>query len=371
MHIGFNSRSLIDEKTRGFSKHLHELIVNLSIDHPEMEISLFSNKKIHEKYLKCYQANVKVYDEPFKSKFIWKYFYLPIKLRKCKVDLFHSIINLGIPPFLKKIGIRSVLTLHDINTEEDMQDFNKLKTFHIYLLYRLSMFFSLGADKVITVSEFSKVMICQRWPFLHNKITVIYNGQKKNREIFTSDSSIKLKEKFLLYVGGMESRKNVLFLIKGFLDFLVTYPKHQQVKLVLAGNLESVVPEIKKYFSNQHLIFIDNPSDSTVEELFEKALFTVHPSMREGFGLQIIESMAAKNAILASDIPPHLEVSNRIGVFFNYNNQDELIKGLLRLIEDDVYREDLSTKGLVYSKKFSWKKMAAETYRVYSQILKE
>jgi glycosyltransferase involved in cell wall biosynthesis len=111
--------------------------------------------------------------------------------------------------------------------------------------------------------------------------------------------------------------------------------------------------------------------DADVSKLYSLALALVHPSKMEGFGLTGLEAMSVGLPVIASETSCLPEVYGDAAMFFDPNNMDELVGRLDELIKDPSLREELSEKGYLQSRKYSWEKMATETVDVYRNILKK
>ena len=95
------------------------------------------------------------------------------------------------------------------------------------------------------------------------------------------------------------------------------------------------------------------------------------PSFYEGFGIPILEAMAQKVPVIASDIPPHREIAEEAAVFFDPHNAEDLSRKILKLIEDENLRSRLIVRGAEQIKKFSWKKTAEKIISIIEKTVKD
>jgi glycosyltransferase involved in cell wall biosynthesis len=367
-HLGINARALINPQTRGLSRHTFNLVKYLKIIAPQIKVSLFSNMPIAARFrqeLETY-PNIHFIDSGIPSKNRWEFLVLPKLLSQSNIDIFHSPINQGIPPLPSRI--KSVLTLHDLFTHEDM--WLNLKQGHLwtYLSYRYSLHHSLKANRIIAVSHYTKNAIDESFPRLGRNVDVVYNGADEST---TQQRLANLPSgRYIAYVGGLESRKNTDFLVKHFSQFYFQNTSKTIPYLLIAGPPHSANPSLLKQLNQtKGIIFYPNPTDQEVESIFQHAYCTIHPSLREGFGLQLIESIKAQTPMLASNIPPFKEIAEGCCEYFDPADGESLINSLIKITEDSNYREHLKNNCVAKMEHFSWKKMATETLDIYTKLL--
>jgi glycosyltransferase involved in cell wall biosynthesis len=174
----------------------------------------------------------------------------------------------------------------------------------------------------------------------------------------------ELRRPYLFYIGGLEGRKNIPFLLRGFAAAGLT-----DVELVLAGGSEADRAALARLAGElgigNRVRFPGFVPDADLPGLYAAALGFVYPSEYEGFGLQLVESMAVGCPTLASRATSLQEVLGHGGDTFALDDPGELAGRLNRLANDPAYRGELSERARRRSADFSWDRTAAETAAVY------
>jgi glycosyltransferase involved in cell wall biosynthesis len=264
--------------------------------------------------------------------------------------------------FLDYIGSKPfVLTVYDMihelfpqNTLED----SKLVQDKLLLMEK--------AAKIIAVSTNTKKDILKIYPHIEeSKIEVVYHG---NSIEVDENVKIDLPSRYILFVGMRSGYKNFNFLlnsIKGLLKedsslFLVCAGggklKEEEKKIILKLGLENQI--IHKFFDENELgVF------------YKKAMCFVFPSIYEGFGIPVLESMACGCPIVLGNHSSFPEVAGEAGVFFDLNNSQDFKNKIESLVTNESLRKEFSLKGLEQVKKFNWEKAAQECLRVYHKAV--
>ena len=231
------------------------------------------------------------------------------------------------------------------------------------------------ANRIVTVSEFTKKDVIQHYKIDASKIDVCYNGC---REEFKPISIIE-KEKILkqntegipyfLYVGAVHPRKNVHRLIEAFDVFKKQHSS--PLKLIICGRFAWQTGEVKtafdKAFHQKDIIFTGYVSDEEVVQLTAAAQVFVYVSNFEGFGIPILEAMHCDVPIITSNTSSMPEVAGDAALLVNPESVEEIANALSQLAFDANLRQYLIEKGRIQRTKFSWEKTAAI---IYDNVLK-
>jgi N-acetyl-alpha-D-glucosaminyl L-malate synthase BshA len=233
------------------------------------------------------------------------------------------------------------------------------------------------ADKVVAVSNFVKNSIISTYKVPESKVETIYNGVSW-KEYFCTQSEIEevkrtyklSNEPTILYVGRLEKRKNLESLIKAF-KLVVERTK---CKLVITGSgKQSSLREITFSLGiNKHVIFTGLVEDNILKQLYNACNVFVLPSHMEGFGLTLLEAMAAAKPVVASNVGgiPELVKNGINGILANTNNTKELATALTFLLDNPELAKNMGLQNREYvAKNFSWEKTAKMTSELYERIL--
>jgi len=330
------------------------LIYHKNHFNPELTPPKFPNYKIIQKSFPLYWTQTRFAWEIFKSKpdVLW----MPMQAL----------------PLIRRKKLKTVVTIHDLAFKYFPEHFPKND------LHRLNWFTDYAirnSTKIIAVSQSTKNDILKFYPEIkEEKIKVIYHGfdanlyQKEysNDEINQVITNLKLKIKnYVLYIGAIQPRKNLPVLIKAFEKLKKS--EFPELKLVLAGEAAWLAQETQNLASespyNKAIIMPGKLKFDDLGPLMAGAGVFVLPSLYEGFGIPILEAMAAKVPVISAENSSLKEVGGEACQYFKDNDADDLSQKIKQILEDSVLREDLIQKGSEQIKNFSWEKCARETLK--------
>jgi len=296
-------------------------------------------------------------------------------------------------PLFKKVP--TVVTIHDLIPLVFQARFPRgLRGEIKWWIQRFSL---KSVSAIITDSENSKRDIIKFTSFLRKKIHVLplapgeeFKSIKKSSVVQTIKLKYSLPERFILYVGDVNWNKNIPGLLKAFVNIKYqisnikkTYQKSKmrQLKLVLVGKafLDESLKEtreinllIDKLGIKNSILKLGFVSTEDLVAIYNLATVYCQPSFYEGFGLPILEAMACGTPVVVADIPVLREVCGKAPVYVDPYNVDKIAEGTGKALHyDSVGFHSKAKEGLKWVKKFSWKKVAQETVRVYEKATKE
>lgn len=276
-------------------------------------------------------------------------------------------------PLLPIRAKKRVVTIHDTYHLSHASSFPFFERLYSKLLY----YFALKtADLITTVSCFSQKEIESHFPFVKDKITVIYNGvdhllfQKPLKK-----SSYILPDKYFLFVGSLKPHKNLRTLLSAFEIFLKDYP---DFSLLIVGKKEKMIhhdpieaflfekPSIKDKVYLYHQV-----QTADLPFFYSSAFALVFPSLYEGFGLPLLEAMSASCPILASDKASIAEVCQSAAYYFDPLDPRAMAQAMKRLVQTPSLRKELIEKGQMRCKEFSWNRAADALYNLFQKLLNQ
>jgi glycosyltransferase involved in cell wall biosynthesis len=288
--------------------------------------------------------------------------------------LFHSQYVLPV-----HLSCKSVLTIHDILFESHPEFFPDS---HRRLIKFFIPFSAKRANRIISVSEFTKRQIMDYYRVPEEKIEAIYEGAsrkfrplKDNNYLFSKLKAYGIKKKYILFVGRIEPRKNIVGLLKAF-DY-VRQRGRKDLCLVIVGNQDKIFEEkelfkkVKEMQLDSDVVFTGGVGEDDLVALYNGAEVLTYPAFAEGFGLPVLEAMACGTPVITSNTSALPEVAGEAAILVNpYSFQDigEALEGLLD--RQDLSKE-LSAKGLERAKRFCWEKTAEKTIEVYRNVIEE
>lgn len=267
------------------------------------------------------------------------------------------------PYFLDKIGTKPfVLTVYDM-IHELMPQYFVEDSFHVVERKLLLM---QKATKIIAVSHNTKKDIIKIYPDIDpNKIEVIYHGSsiKIHPEV-----TVQFPEKYILYVGSRETYKNFKFFIQSVTPLLKNDP---DLQIIAAGGGKFTEEEIQflKNLGIQNQVLQRYFQEEELGHYYQNAQCFVFPSLYEGFGIPVLESMACGCPIVLTKHGSFPEVAGDAGIYFDSESEDDLREKIQILISDEELRKKYAEKGLERVKKFDWKDAAEQCLKVYSDAI--
>ena len=235
------------------------------------------------------------------------------------------------------------------------------------------------ADMVLTDSQASKWDIVRLLDIPSERVRVIYLAADDiyqpvldKHRLAATRQKYGLPERYLLYLGGFDQRKNVPTLLKAFAQLA----RHSKAFLVVAGRLpeegsvffpdpRSIVQELGV---RERVVFTGWVPEEDKAALYSGARALVFPSLYEGFGLPPLEALACGTPVIASNQGSLPEIAGDGGLLLEQDDVDGLAGAMEKLLNDDTLWGNLREKGLAHAARFSWEKTARETLAVYREV---
>lgn len=365
LRIAIDCRT-IGKKRTGDEVYTKNLVLNLArVDSQNQYFLLFDRQVNPEELDLLLPSNFKIVVITPSHKLLWTMYALPKWLRKNNIDILHVQY---ITPFWLPKNIKVITTIHDISWKFYPQYIKKSDLFFLNALIPISL---KKADKIITVSQTSKNDIVKIFKISPDKIAMIYNGADNTVGHAMSDS-INLPEKFILYVGTLQPRKNIPALLEAFNILNTKYPI-LNTKLIIAGGKghnydQRIDMLVEKYKLQDKVLFPGFVDEKDLATMYGLADLFVFPSLYEGFGIPAIEAMAMGTPVVVSNKSCLPEVVGQAGLIVDPENSEEFADVIYKILSDKALRNNLIEKGYKRAKEFSWEKTAKETLEVYKKL---
>jgi len=294
---------------------------------------------------------------------------IPAKLRKLKVDLYHS------PHYVVPL-VKVKPTLTVISDLIHLRFKANLKRVGAYTYAKFMIKHALkSSDSVVTISEWSKNDILQLGDFRKSDINVIYGAVDDRFQKITDDAilgavfeKVNIPDQYILYTGAFKEHKNITRLIQAFSRL----KRKQCPFLILAGD------RLEKYKHLQALIKelglqknIINPGWLNSEEfiaLYSGAAAFVFPSLYEGFGLSPLEAMKCRTAVVSSEAACMPEILGEAALYFDPYSVKDMAGKIRDVLGDDKLRQGLIKEGAAQVQKYSWRRSANKYLELYENI---
>ncbi len=370
MRIGYDAKRFFHNST-GLGNYSRSLIKVLSDSFSEISFVLFNPKKTAKYNLQNYATNVEeIVPNNYWSKIfrpLWRLFFVSKTIKKNKLDIFHGLsgeIPIGLPKNIKK-----VVTIHDLIflRYPDLYTFFDRKIHFWKFKYAAN-----NSDLVIAISEQTKRDIISFLGISEDKIKVIYQGcnsvYKKTfteTQINATIAKYKLPKKYILNVGTIEKRKNLLIV----LEAIQNSDKH----VVVIGKKTAYFEEVKNYIDsnnlNNQVHFLKNLTLDEMAIVYQKASLFVYPSIFEGFGIPIIEALYSKTPVITSKGSCFAEAGGADSVYINPENANDLRVAIDSVWDNPIKIEEMKQKGFEFVQKFNDTVIAENWMKVYKSII--
>lgn len=372
MNIGVDIRPLMIKNKTGIGEYTFELLNAIFKEDKNNHYYLFSNslKNLDEILLNWHQPNIHHVTTRYPNKFLNLALVFGLiainRLLPEKIDCWYSP-NINFLSLNKKT--KHILTIHDIS----------FKLFPEFYTIKQQLWHKIinpkkqcqQADVIIVPSENTKRDLIEYYQITANKIKVIYPGVSPNFDL--TEAKLKLQknivqkqynlpENFILFLGSIEPRKNLLGLIKAFekLPNNLTEKYH----LIIAGGSGWKNKNIYKYADQSklrdHIKFLGYIANDNKPALLALSNLFIFPSFYEGFGFPIIEAMKIGTPVITSNRSSLPEISNNAAYLINPNNISDFSSAIKLLLENNRLYAEYLKRGLEIASKYTWENSVRE-----------
>jgi glycosyltransferase involved in cell wall biosynthesis len=371
MRIAINTRLLIKDKIDGIGKFTFEILKRIVNNNPEVEFHFIFDRPFSSDFI--FNKNIIPHILPPATRhpvlwYFWVEFQLPRLLKKIQADVFFSPDG-----FIPQNCISpSIAVIHDINFEHFPNDLNW--THSIFYRYYFKKYAN-RANKIITVSNFSKNDIKKQYGIDDKKIDVVYNGVSEYFHSASNQTQLQIKEKytngkdFFLFIGSLHKRKNIKNLLLSFDQ----YKKNNgQSKLLIIGENKWLDKSTKKIHQKMNytndVIFLGRLKNSELVDVLGSAKALCFISLFEGFGLPIIEAMKCNVPVITSNTSCMPEIADNAAIIINPHSTEEISNAMMQIEKNPMTRKSLIKNGENRIKDFDWSKSANLIWKIIKSI---
>lgn len=303
---------------------------------------------------------------------LWEQVALPRIVGKIKPDLLHCTSNTA--PVNCPVPL--VLTLHDIIFLEPRQGGNKSWYQNMGWYYRRMVVPRIlpQCKKIITVSHFECDRIREALQLPKEKITAIYNGYSEHFHPISETSSITHKyinsDDYIFFLGNTDPKKNVARTLKAYSLYLKQSEKKRPLLIadLSEDKLDAIlreqqIEEIKPYLSYPGYI-----PNKDLAYLYNGAFAFLYTSLRESFGIPMLEAMACGTPVITGNTSAMPEIAGEGGILVNPMSEKEIADKILYLERDQIFYQNQIEYGLNRVKRFSWSQTAENLLTLYKTI---
>ncbi|RKE81327.1 glycosyltransferase family 4 protein [Chryseobacterium sp. AG363] len=365
MKIAFDAKRFF-HNTSGLGNYSRNLVRILSEYEPENEYLLLNKNKSERGKDILERPNVH-FIETSKGNFS-RQLKMGKDAQKQGADIFHGLSG-ELPLKWDPKPIKKVVTIHDLIFVRYPQYYSFFdRKIHFWKFKKAAD----TADKIIAISEQTKKDIIQYLKVPETKIEVIYQGchhafkEQQSPELMKAvKEKFKLPERFVLNVGTIEDRKNLLNVVKAI--------NGTEIPLVVVGRKTGYYQKIERFLKRnkmeKQVLFLEGVSMDELACLYKLADIFVYPSFFEGFGIPVIEALFSKTVVVTSNTSCLPEAGGKDSVYVNPENDLDIRAKLKFLWENESERKRREEKGFEFVQKFNDQSIAKELMNFYQKII--
>lgn len=373
MRIAVNTRLLLKNKLEGIGWFSYENLKRICNAHPEHEFFFLFDRQWSEDFIFSRNITpVTVFPQARHPLlyYIWFEQKIPGVLKKLNADLFFSpdgYLSLN-------SNVKSVNVFHDLSFEHYPKDVPVAERF---FYRRFFPRYAHMADRIATVSEYSRQDIIRTYNVDADKIDVVYNGANQ----FYKPIPEHLKQEtikrysggkpYFVFVGALHPRKNLINLFKAFDTFRKQYP--EPVNLLIVGARMWWTKAIEQAYSEMvfrnDVVFTGRLETSELNNVIGSAIALTYVSYFEGFGIPIVEAFYCDTPVITSNVTSMPEVAGDAALLINPFSSGSIAEAMHSLASDETLRSDLITKGRERRKHFSWQQTADRLWNTIEKVL--
>jgi glycosyltransferase involved in cell wall biosynthesis len=297
---------------------------------------------------------------------------LPLYARRAGFDLFHGT-NFELPLWRNR---RSVVTIHDLSTllypETHRQPLVRRARRRLPLVAKL-------ATRIITPTESIRREVCEHLQVKPDKVVAIPSAARTSfrpmplRETSVIRKKLGIQEDFLLFVGTLEPRKNLLTLLKAFVQILRQTSLRPQL-VVVGGDgwlMDETVSFLRDSKLEDHLRLTGYLGDQDLRILYSCCRIFIYPSLYEGFGLPPLEAMTCGAPVIAGRVGALQEVLGSAAHFVDPLDVEALAQSIVELLENEERRTQMAANGPPHAARYSWERTAQLTLDLYREVMEK
>lgn len=376
MKIAFDAKRITHNAT-GLGNYSRYIVSSLAAHYPENAYWLYTPGKGEEALRARLAAHGSIHFRYPRGVLgalwpsLWRSSGIVADLRRDEVDLYHGLSN-ELPHQISKSGIPSVVTIHDLIFLRYPQYYKPLDRQIYTRKFRAA---SEEADRVIAISEQTRRDICAYFHIPETKIDVIYQGCHPafSRPAAEADKAAVrakygLTSPYILYVGSMEERKNLLLLIEAVKEL------KEDIQVVAIGKrtpyTEKVETYIREHGMESRVHLFNRVPFGELPAFYQMASVFVYPSLFEGFGIPVIEALQSGVPVIAATGSCLEEAGGPDSLYTDPHKPEELRALIEAVLREPGLAERMRKSGLAYARRFDEAKMAARLMEVYRQVAK-
>jgi glycosyltransferase involved in cell wall biosynthesis len=362
LKIAINTRLLLPGRLEGIGWFTYQTFKRIALAHPEVEFHFIFDRNFDEQFVFADNIKPVVLFPQARHPILYYLFFekaLPAYLKKINPALFVS------PDGLMSLSWKGcqIPVFHDLNFMHNPDYLPWLSS--KYYRWRFPKFAE-RAERIATVSEYSKADIVKTFGFPSEKIDVVYNGVNEAFVPLSEEVIIETRKQFtggcpyFVYVGSLHKRKNIDNMLLAFEAFKAA--DQENYKMVIVGEHMFGTNGLNKVLDSMHhkddVIFIGRLYNHQLSRVVASAAALLLVSLFEGFGIPIIEAMKCDVPVISSNVTSMPEVSGNGALLVDPRSVNDICEAMKMITKDQSLRETLIENGRLVRQKFSWNQTA-------------
>lgn len=358
MRIGFDAKRIFQNAT-GLGNYSRAVVKNLAALYPEHEYFLFTPNASHRL---PFETSGQVQTVVGRGS-VWRSFGIRRDMIRHKIDVFHGLSN-ELPFSINKADVKSVVTIHDLIFGMFPHHYPGVDR----TVYELKTKFAVNhADVIVAASESTKQDIISSYHTNPARIRVVY--QTCDDLFYQQPAPLPdtyiLPAQYMLYVGSVTERKNLLAVVHAYQHLSA----EDRIPCVIVGQGKRYAEEVKNAIKSQHLekyfIFLENVPTEHLPALYAQAMVFIYPSLYEGFGIPILESMVVGCPVITSNISSLPEVGGDAALYFNPSDAADIAHKIKTVLHSADVRTAMIERGKQQSLKFDKAALTRKMLSIY------
>lgn len=344
MRIGFDAKRLFNNFT-GLGNHSRTTIDILTDEFPENDYLLYTPKITHNDITTPYlqKGNCQTIKPTGMLRgSIWRTFELVSRVKADKIDIFHGLSN-ELPVGINRSGVRSVVTIHDVAFKTFPDMYHKIDRYIYDVKWKHAVE---TADRIIAISQCTKDDIIRFYNVDEEKIDVVYQPVAP---LFYNPITKTRCEPYMLYVGSVNSRKNLLGIVKA----MELLPKDFDLPLYIVGEGREYKTQVQTYIAEHGMEgrfkWLGGLTPNELHQLYTNAQLFIYPSFYEGFGLPVVEAMLSGCPVVTSNVSCLPEAAGPYSLLASPSDPEDIKDKMQKALEDTSLR----TRMIEGSKEFA------------------
>lgn len=371
MKIGYDAKRAFLNRT-GLGNYSRWLVKTLAHHYPDHQYFLYTPRIKPDEHSGFFRGLKNVVAKTPASKLLtslWRSRSIVKDLKRDGINLYHGLSH-ELPVGIDTSGIKSVVTVHDLIFMRYPEYFGSISR-RIYL--RKLKYACKIADRVIAISQKTRQDLVDLLGVDPKKIEVIYQGCDQAfgiKQIEAKKEAVmnhyNLPPKFILNIGTIEPRKNLLLIVKALLKTDVGIP------LVVIGKPTKYQEEVERFITANDLmnqvIFLNKVPFEDLPAIYQLASVFVYPSRYEGFGIPVLEALNSGTPVIAATGSCLEEAGGPDSSYIDADDDDDLAKKIDMVLSNDAVSQNMIAKGYQYAQNFTDEKLAGQLMNLYQNI---